>query len=383
MSPGQSRSPGHPRGTASSRKTAQQSARVTLRPATDDEYLLAAAPAPLPIEQAPVWADLDAVVPGRSHWGRLVLRRGAQVLAVLTLAEIDLPGPMSFLWAKNGPVWLVDPTPADEAELRRLLRTHLPKVAPRVVFVRLHARHDADDVEPLLQGITYDRTVVVPLGRSEEEIFAGMKQQGRRAIRKALKDDTLVVAEETGTVRGSFGELYDVLVETGEREGFGPHPEQRYLDMLRVLGPQHARVFVARRTAGPDAHAGPVPGGEGRVLAWALVVVNDGHALYSVGASNAEARGAYAADLLHWTIIRTLNAEGVRAYDLAGAGSERFPGLAGLTQFKTKFEKTIAEVAPAVDVPIRPRVYRALRGLRQGRQRARASLRSAQARVRG
>src|SRR5690606_6680967 len=135
----------------------------------------------------------------------------------------------------------------------------------------------------------------------------------RRAIRRALKDDSLVATEETGVSAAAFAELYDVFVETGEREGFGPHPAQRYLDMLETLGPEHARVFVVRR--------------DGRVLAWALVVVNDGTALYSVGASNAEARQAYAADLLHWTIIRTLRDEGVTAYDLAGAGSERFPGL--------------------------------------------------------
>lgn len=366
--------PGVPSTAASSRSGA-----LTLRPVTDEEYRSAAASVALPIEQAPAWSAFDAVVPGRSHWGRLVLRRGDEVLAALSLAEVALPGGASFLWAKNGPVWIGDPTAAEEAELRRLLRATLPKVAPRALFVRLHVRNDADDVEPLLQGITYDRTVVVPLGRAEDEIFAGMKQQGRRAIRKALKDDTLVVAEETATAPGEFGELYDVLVETAAREGFGAHPQRRYVDMLTTLGSEHARVFVARRR---DAEARDGGEDRGRVLAWALVVVNDAHALYSVGASNAEARGAYAADLLHWTIIRTLNAEGVLGYDLAGAGSERFPGLNGLTQFKTKFEKTIVEVAPAVDVPVRRWAYRVLVLAREGRQRARQVVSGVRSRLR-
>ncbi|WP_127572030.1 lipid II:glycine glycyltransferase FemX [Georgenia faecalis] len=325
-------------------------AGTALAPVDDETYTRLAAGTALPIEQALVWADFDEVVPGREHWGRLAFQAGGEVVAVLSLTQVDGPAGVRYLWAKNGPVWLTEPTPELERALRERLVAALRRAAPRVAFVRLHAHHAADDLRDVLQGITYDRTVVVDLAREEEDIFAAMKQQGRRAIRKALKDDSLAVAEETGLDEAAFAELYDVLVETGAREGFGPHPARRYLDMLRTLGAEHARVFVVRR--------------EGRVLAWALVVVNDGEALYSVGASNAEARGAYAADLLHWHIIRTLAAEGVTRYDLAGAGSERFPGLNGLTQFKTKFEKNVTEVAPAWDLPVAPARYEALeRGL--------------------
>jgi hypothetical protein len=315
---------------------------ITVAPVDDDTYRRLAAGTPLPIEQAVVWADFDAVVEGRRHWGRLAFRDGERTVALMSLAEVTGPAGVRYLWAKNGPVWLTTPTADLERALRARLVAALRRAAPGAVFVRLHAAHAAEDLHDVLQGITYDRTVVVDLARTEDEIFAAMKQQGRRAIRKALKDPSLAVAEETGLAPEQFAELYDVLVETGAREGFGPHPARRYLDMLATLGPEHARVFAVRR--------------EGRVLAWALVVVNDAEALYSVGASNAEARGAYAADLLHWHVIRTLAAEGVTRYDLAGAGSERFPGLSGLTQFKTKFEKTVSEVAPAWDValPARP-----------------------------
>lgn len=158
-----------------------------------------------------------------------------------------------------------------------------------------------------------------------------------------------------------------MFVETAQREGFGPHPARRYLDMLRTLGPEHARVFVTRR--------------DGRVLAWALVLVNDGAAVYSVGASNAEARKAYAADLLHWRIIQTLQVDGVRSYDLAGAGSERFPGLSGLTQFKTKFEKEITEVAPAWDMPLKPRAYAALVRALAAKRRLTAQVRELRGRL--
>ncbi|HLR47049.1 MAG TPA: GNAT family N-acetyltransferase [Deinococcales bacterium] len=317
-----------------------------LRPVDEETYTAAAHDVALPIEQDPIWDRFDAVVEGRKPWLRLLLSEDEQTVAVIALTLVEGPGPLRHLWAKNGPVWLVEPTSRREAALRQRLAAAARRTDPRIAFIRLHAQHEAADLQPVMTGITYDRTVVVDLQRSEEEIFAGMKQQGRRAIRKALKDETLSAGDETEWAVSHFDELYEIFLETGQREGFGPHPAQRYLAMLTTLGPAHARVFVTRR--------------EGRALAWALVLLNDGAALYSVGASNSEARGAYAADLLHWRIIETLAREGADSYDLAGAGSERFPGLGGLTQFKTKFERHITDVAPAWDRPIRPVVYRGL-----------------------
>ncbi|HLS48476.1 MAG TPA: GNAT family N-acetyltransferase [Actinomycetaceae bacterium] len=332
-----------------------------LRRVTDEQYLRVAHGTALPIEQAPVWDAFDRLVAGREPWRRYVYLDGDTPQAVVSLTQIAGPGPLSFLWAKNGPVWFTPPTAAEEAQLRAHLGRAVRRHAPRAAFVRLHAFHEADDLEPVLQGITWDRTVIVDLSPGEEEVFAGMKQQGRRAIRKALRDESLTVTEETAQTEESFAELYAALQETGAREGFGPHPARHYLNMLHSLGPEHARMFVTRR--------------EGRALAWAIVTVNDGHALYSVGASNAEARGAYAADLLQWRIMQTLAGEGIDKYDLAGAGSDRFPGMHGLTQFKTKFERTITEIAPAWDFPVRPWVYRGIVAARNAKHYVRQARR--------
>lgn len=327
----------------------------SLRRVTDEQYARIAQGTALPIEQAPVWDNFDRLVPGREPWRRYVFVDGEQPRALLSLTKMSGPGPLCYLWAKYGPVWLDEPTAEDEAELRRLLGVTVRRALPRAVFVRLHAFQEAPDLRPILQGITWDRTVIVDLSPGEDAVFAGMKQQGRRAIRKALRDESLMVTEETAQTEESFAELYAALQETGAREGFGPHPAKHYLNMLHALGPEHARLFVTRR--------------DGRALAWAIVVINDGHALYSVGASNAEARGAYAADLLQWRIMQTLASEGIEKYDLAGAGSDRFPGMHGLTQFKTKFERTITEIAPAWDFPVRPVLYRGLVAARAAKHR--------------
>lgn len=296
----------------------------------------------VPIEQSDAWEAFDEAVPGRRPWRTVALRVDGQVWCTLRLSLYRGRG-FRYLWAKNGPVWLIEPTAEREALLRRELVALTRRIRPRVAFVRLHARHRSTDTHELLQTMTFDETVIVDLRPDEEEIFAQMRQRGRRCIRKGLKDETLEVVEETGLSRVQFDDLYRLLVETGSREDFGILESDTYWSMLQALGPERARLFVTRR--------------EGRALAWAIVTVHDARAVYYYGASNAEGRKAWAADLLHWRIMQTLKAEGLQSYDFMGTASDRAPGLAGVTEFKTKFAKETTTVDGAWDVPVHPRLY--------------------------
>lgn len=312
----------------------------------DPAYLELADGLVLPLEQAPAWDRFDRAMPGREPWARLTFRRDdGELRALVSLARYTGRG-FRYLWAKHGPVWVSPPTPQEERELRELLVAGVRRLDPTVVFVRLHARHRADDLRELLQTVPYDRTVLLDLTRTEEELLAGMKKRGRRDVRKALRETSLVVAEETGISREGFAELYDVLLETGRRDGFGVAPAQTYLTMLESLGPEHARLFVTRR--------------ERRPLAWGIVIVNDGRAAYYYGASSAEGRRALAADLLVWRMMTTLKADGARVLDLMGVDSDRAPSLAGVRDFKTKFNPETTEVDGAWDVPVHPLWYAAL-----------------------
>ena len=56
-----------------------------------------------------------------------------------------------------------------------------------------------------------------------------------------------------------------------------------------------------------------------------------------------------------------LRAEGVRAYDLMGIDSARVPELAGVREFKSKFDaRGPVEVPGAWDLPVRPHAYAVL-----------------------
>ena len=119
----------------------------------------------------------------------------------------------------------------------------------------MHARYQAPDTHELLSTITYDRTFVIDLRpRKPEAIAAAMPKDGRRGVKRAARvaaEADCVMAEETGLSRQAFDEVYAVMVTTAERDGFRPHPSQVYWDMLRTLGPEHARLFVLRRDGVP------------------------------------------------------------------------------------------------------------------------------------
>jgi len=342
---------------------------IRLVPLDDAEFAALTADVDLPVEQSLAWDAYDRAVPGRWPWKRFAFHVDDEPAAVLALSEYVGRG-FRYLWAKHGPVWLVEPTAELELALRERLVTGVRAVDPRLVFVRLHAAHPAEDLCPLLQSVTYDRTVVVELaGRSDDELLAGMKKRGRRDLRKGLREQPVECTEETGLSAEAFEELYDVLRETAERDGFGAHPIGVYTTMLDALGPQHARLFVGR-------HAG-------EVQAWVIVTVHDGAATAYYAASTERGRAHDAPTQLYWHIIRTLRDEGAKTFDFMGVGSELAPSREALATMKTKFTPEVTEVAPAWDVPVRPRTYRALTKALAAKRAAVATARRAVATGRG
>ncbi|MDN4483478.1 lipid II:glycine glycyltransferase FemX [Demequina lignilytica] len=323
---------------------------------SDDRFLELArrGPHPVPIEQAPAWDAYDAAVGGREHLARLaVIGADDAPVAVVSLSRYEVRG-FPYVWAKHGPIVLVEQTPENEKAIRDALVAALRERYPWAVFARLHARHAAGDLHELLQTVTFDHTVYVDLTAPEDQIMASFSKRGRYKIRRTLKDEAMTVAEETGLTGEQFEELYEIYRETAAGAGFGIFPAEMYLTMLDTLSP-HARIWVARRhDAGPDGDLAP-----GRAVAWVIAVVHEDGGTDYYAANNLEARDTNAALRLKWEILTTLKAEGVREYDLFGVGSERAPQLMGVREFKQQFGE-IVECDGAWDVPLKTVRYRAL-----------------------
>ena len=190
---------------------------------TDARYLAEAGAAgiDLPLEQTPDWDRFDRAVPGREPWKKLAWQTDGETRALIALTKMEGRG-FHYLWAKHGPMWAGSvPTAQEEAALRDDLRRLVHGSDRSIAFVRLHAFAPAEDLHDLLQSVTFDRTIILDLTKDEDQLLAEMKKRGRRDVRKALRDTTMVAADETDRALDVFPELYELLIETGQRDEFG------------------------------------------------------------------------------------------------------------------------------------------------------------------
>lgn len=300
----------------------------------------------LPIEQTAVWAGYQATIDGRTPWGAVELTQDGRTIALVSLFDYETHG-YHYLRSNHAPVWIAEPDEELEGQAIDALAAHVRAKDKRQKFMRISIKAELASTTPVLSGIPYDHTVVIDVTGGDEEILSRMKPRGRRDVRKALRESPVTCADETELASKSFEEYYDVMRETGERDGFTPAPCSDYEDMIRILGPEHCRVYAGRL--------------DGRVVTWSLVTINGTRAVRYYGASRNETMRQHVTDKLVYFECCDLGAnKGCLDYDMMAIGSEFSPKLMGLNEFKTKFTKQVTEVAPDRDVPLHGLFYKAL-----------------------
>lgn len=185
-----------------------------------------------------------------------------------------------------------------------------------LVLKRMQAldAHTERTIQPL-------RTIIVDLEHSEEEILARMKEKWRYNVGLARRRGVTVrVAETEEDVRA----WYDLLRVTCERDGFGVHTLDYYLDAQRLLGQQnYARIFLAEF--------------EGQLLGGIFVTLFAREGIYLYGASSNEQRKHMPNHLLQWEAMCWAKRNGATRYDLWGipATDDDDEAMAGVYRFKS------------------------------------------------
>ncbi|KAB8289117.1 peptidoglycan bridge formation protein FemAB [Bifidobacterium ramosum] len=327
---------------------------ITLQAVTPAELEQAAAErgVTLPIEQTAIWATYQADIPGRTPWGAYLIQRDGETVAFISLIDFETHG-YHYLRSLHGPTWVAKPDEAEEREAVEALTKAVHAKDGKVAFLRIDLWY-ADGTKPVLSTVPYDQTVVIDVTGGDDAILTRMKRRGRRDVRKALRECPAECADETTQALADFAEYYDVMVETGERDGFTPAPMSDYEDMIGALGEDHCRVFAARI--------------DGRVVAWSIVTVNGAHAVRYYAGMRSEVMRLHVTDKLLYQECCMLGARGIAEYDLMGIGSDFAPSLKGLNEFKTKFTEEVTPVAPGRDVPIKKAFYASLCALQQVRR---------------
>ena len=304
-----------------------------------------------PLEQSESWAQLEATIPGRTPWGTFRIVRDGETLAYISLIDYQTHG-YHFLRSFHGPVWVNEPGADDEALMLDALRACVHQRDRKLVFARLGVRAQLPGCHPTLSTSPYDQTVVMDLTGTEEDIITRMKKRGRRDVRKALRESPATYADETERATESFDEYFALMAQTGERDGFTPAPQENYENMLRILGPEHCRLYAGRI--------------DGKLVTWSIDAYQGTHGVHYYAASdeNAPMRNLLSDGLVYYVACE-LARRGVKTFDLMGIGSDEFPALKTLNTFKTKFSNEITKVAPDRDYAFRPVFYASLAKARE------------------
>jgi peptidoglycan pentaglycine glycine transferase (the first glycine) len=194
------------------------------------------------------------------------------------------------------------------------------------------------------------RTLILDLGKSDDELMAEMSKSTRANIRKAMRSEVefrkVVTSAELEQVLGIYH-------ETAARAGFGIHEDQYYRDIFTNLG-----------------EGSPIVGAfdGGQLLAFVWLARSGATAFELYGGVSAEGQKQRVNYGVKWAALRAMREDGCRRYDFNGLLND------GISDFKKQFAKHENLLLGTWEKPLSPfyPVYaRAMPAARKGLQAAR------------
>ena len=342
-------------------------------------------------DDAPRWRDFVAAAPAGDvlqcmEWGDLKARTGWTPCTVAVVEgqsilagamALKRPAPMgrSILYCPRGPV--VDFANADLCDclmegLRKLARDR------RAILIKVDPPVSGDEAADTLRrlgfrpapvkdegfGGTQPRAVMKTDALADDDaLLARFKPKWRYNIRLADRKGVRITGE---TTRDDLGVFYDILRETGRRDGFQVR-DLSYFEAIYdcIIEPGLGRLFMAYV--------------EGKPLAGAIDFILGRQCWYVYGASSNEHRNRMPNHLLQWRMMQWARDAGCRVYDFRGVPLRREgaedTSLHGLVRFKAGFDAEYTEYIGEWDLPLSPLLYGAFTRLEPVVRRARLKLR--------
>lgn len=345
--------------------------------------------------QTSIWAHFQAQIPGKEktmfitvpdpqtsktapaqnhqHHGQPSPLLGGGLIIIRSL-------PLGLAWIEcpRGPVFRSDLTPI---QLEYFFKNFFEQVKSltheyKIVHIRIDPqldRRESFDSDPDFvssyekicnqlhlrlahASYTPETTLIIDLTPTEEEILKQMKPKGRYNIGVAKKHGI----EIKHVTRDHISEFYDLIAQTGMRDGFSTHNLAYYESMLESLG-DSAGLWMAYHAS--DSERSPDSVSHSRKpIAGLIATYFTDTVTYYYGASSSQDRHLMAPYLLQWEVMRDAKEKGYRKYDLLGIANidpetneplKSHP-LAGVTDFKLKFGGRITQYIPAKELICKP-----------------------------
>jgi len=293
------------------------------------------------------WGEFQELL-GRKIWR--IEMAGLRGLVI----KHNLPLGKSYLYCPRGPVGQISPN-----GFERFLEEN-KKIAhsEKSIFFKIEpSRSDLFDTETRsdlfdttffcknykkrlyqkgLTSIQPDKTLILDITKSEEELLSQLHQKTRYNIRLAQKKG--VTVEESNEKIDDFLRL---LKQTAKRDKFHPHPQVYYQKMLDVLGKEGMiKLFLAKY--------------QSQIIAANIVCFFGSTATYLHGASDYDSRHLMAPYLCQWQAICQAKKLDFRFYDFWGIDEKKWPGP---TRFKKGFGGQEVDYPGAFDLVFQPIWY--------------------------
>lgn len=224
------------------------------------------------------------------------------------------------------------------AEIAKKEKCVFVRVRPQLINTPANLQTLADlGIKKSPMHLAAEHTVIIDLGKSEDELLADMRRQTRYEVRRAAKQGITVEKMQGEEI---FKEFHKVQAETAKRQGFVP-PNLKTLMAEREAFGNNIAIYVAKTS-------------EGSPIAYGMIIKDGKEGDYYEAAStdlNRKMPGAYA---LLWQVMKDLKAEGYERFNLWGIAPTGQPNhrYAGVTTFKTGFGGEVVEYVPAHDLVI-------------------------------
>lgn len=268
------------------------------------------------------WGEVQESL-SKKVW-RFEVREKDQVLSQVQIIKETFSFGKSLFYIPFGPCFKRSVFLKTKKEILQLILKELKKRASeeKGIFLKIEpliALPKELGGVPSLKRFQPQKTLILNLKKTEQEIFQGFHQKTRYNIRLAEKKGIEIIKTYNlqSEAKNYLDDFYKLIQKTASRDKFTPYPKNYYQKIFEKTG---AYLFLAKYKK--------------KVIAANLVIFFGKQAIYLHGASNYKYRKLMAPHLLQWVQIKEAKNKGCESYDFWGIDEEKWPGL---TRFKKGF----------------------------------------------
>ena len=260
---------------------------------------------------------------------------------VANIIILDTPIKKNLIYIPHGPELRVNRLDGGlKNEIRNFIR-YLKEMAEenKAIYIKMEPLEDWVAELMVPQGfkrsrkeVQASRSVILDLGRPEEEILTGMHHKTRYNIRVAEKNSIRIESSNDVEV------LWNLLNKTSKRQKFHAHPKAYYKKLFEFFkdNPGIKSEIIL-------AWLGDKP------VAGVFLLTHGDTCYYLHGGSDYDYHNVMAPYALHWHVIKELNKKGIKHYDFGGSESVKW---AGITRFKLGWGGRQIEYPGSFDLPV-------------------------------